>query len=289
MTIVETLTWANNKLKDQSTVDAPMLDAQLLLAKVLDVSKNYLFTHFDQELTQEQSDRFEKLVERRRHHEPLAYIVGWKEFYGRPFKVNPFVLIPRPETETLIEETKRLCQNATDTLIIDVGTGSGAIAVTLSAETGLPVIATDLSSEALVVAKQNARLHGVDDRLTFLHGSLLEPVATQMTATLDEVIIVANLPYLTSRQVIETAPEVRDFEPRQALDGGVDGLDVYHGLFAQLHDRRHDFPTKLTVLIEIDPAQDISAPQIVHHYFPNAATRLLKDLSLRTRVVVVAW
>ena len=125
MTIVESLTWANNKLKDESSVDAPMLDAQLLLAFVLDVSKNYLFTHFGQELTEKELKRFELLMDRRRHHEPLAYILGWKEFYSRPFRVNSFVLIPRPDTETMIEEAKRLAAQAQDTLFVDVGTGSG--------------------------------------------------------------------------------------------------------------------------------------------------------------------
>ena len=146
MTIVESLTWANNKLKDQSNVDAPMLDAQLLLAKVLDVSKNYLFTHFSQELTEAQFDRFELLTERRRHHEPLAYIVGWKEFYNRPFKVSNFVLIPRPDTETLIDEAKRLSAGAKDALFIDIGTGVGR-SPTLAAETRLPVLAVDVSSK----------------------------------------------------------------------------------------------------------------------------------------------
>ena len=288
MTIVESLTWANNKLKDQSNVDAPMLDAQLLLAKVLDVSKNYLFTHFSQELTEAQFDRFELLTERRRHHEPLAYIVGWKEFYNRPFKVSNFVLIPRPDTETLIDEARRLSAGAKDALFIDIGTGSGAIAVTLAAETRLPVLAVDVSSEALVIAEQNARLHEVADRVTFLHGSLIDPIKPEMTKSLGEVIICANLPYLTSRQLGMAPNEVRDYEPALALDGGVDGLDIYNEFFRQLAARRLDFPKKLTVLIEIDPDQRDSAPRLIQQYFPQTETQCVDDLSHRPRVVVTA-
>ncbi len=286
MTIVESLTWANNKLKNQSDVGAPMLDAQLLLACVLNVSKNYLFTHFSQELTEQQFDRFEALTERRRHHEPIAYIIGWKEFYGRPFKVSNFVLIPRPDTEVLIDETKRLCEGAKDLLLVDIGTGSGAIAVTLAAETGLPVLAVDVSQEALVIAQQNANVHGVADHMTFLHGSVIEPIKPEMTASLNEVIIVANLPYLTSRQFASSEPDLRDYEPRLAFDGGVDGLDVYNQLFRKLQARRGDFPRKLTVLIEIDPSQNESAPRLIKQYFPHADIRVMDDLSHQPRIVI---
>ncbi|MEK7105218.1 MAG: peptide chain release factor N(5)-glutamine methyltransferase [Patescibacteria group bacterium] len=286
MTIVESLTWANNKLKDESSVDAPMLDAQLLLAFVLDVSKNYLFTHFGQELTDDQMKRFESLMDRRRHHEPLAYILGWKEFYSRPFRVNSFVLIPRPDTEVLIEEAKKLVEGAQDTLFIDVGTGSGAIAVTLAAETKLPVIAVDLSPQALTLAEQNAKIHKVADRVTFLQSNLLKSLKPEVTRGLQEVIITANLPYLTTKQIALAESEVKDYEPRLALDGGVDGLDVYNELFRMLSGRRADFPKALTVLIEIDPGQHISAPHLILEYFPKAETRVVQDLANKPRVVI---
>lgn len=286
MTVVESLTWANNKLKEQSSISSPMLDAQLLLACVLDVSKNYLFTHFDQELTEQQFDRFESLTERRRHHEPIAYILGWKEFYQRPFKVNNFVLIPRPDTEVLIEEVKKMTIEAKDTLLIDVGTGSGAIAVTLAAETGLAVVAIDVSPEALVIAEQNSKLHNVADRVTFLHGNLLEPLKAEMTQSLNEVILCANLPYLSTRQVTATEPDVRDYEPRLALDGGVDGLDIYNELFRQLTYRRGNFPRKLTTLIEIDPSQKDSAPRLITSHFPHARNRVMEDLSHQARLII---
>lgn len=285
MTVVEALTWANNKLKDHA-IDAPMLDAQLLLASVLNVSKNYLFTHFAQELDEEQLTKFEALIERRRHHDPLAYIVGWQEFYKRPFSINNFVLIPRPDTETLIDEAIALAKDARDTVFLDIGTGSGAIAITLTLETSLPVIATDISSHALVVAKQNARINQAEDRLTFLNGSLIDPITPEMIMGLNEVIICANLPYLATRQWSQTQPEVHDYEPRLALDGGIDGLDIYHELFHSLAMRRADFPKKLTTLIEIDPDQVRSAPQLIAQHFPNAVSRVVEDLTHQPRVIV---
>ncbi len=263
-----------------------MLDAQLLLAFILNVSKNYLFTHFDQELTEEQLRRFESLMDRRRHHEPLAYILGWKEFYGRPFRVNSFVLIPRPDTEVLIEEAKKLVMGAQDTLFVDVGTGSGAIAVTLAAETNLPVIAIDLSPQALALAEQNAKIHKVDDRLTFLQSNLFESLKPETTRGLQEVIITANLPYLTPKQIALAESEVKDYEPRLALDGGVDGLDVYNALFQTLAARRADFPKSLTTIIEIDPDQHVSAPHLITEYFPKAESRIVNDLANKPRVVI---
>lgn len=296
MTIFEALTWANNKLKEHqdvdadtgSRLDAPMLDAQLLLASVLDVSKNYLFTHFAEELPETQLRQFDALVIRRVHHEPIAYILGWKEFFGRPLAVNPFVLIPRPETETLVSEATQLAGEGRDVLFIDVGTGSGAIAISLAAETGRPVIAVDISPRAITLAKKNARLHQVDDRVTFLAGNLLEPIERPMTKPVEHVIICANLPYLSTKQWANTQSEVHDYEPRLALDGGVDGLDIYNTLFHMIAERRDDFPNHLTVLFEIDPDQPLAAERLLKQHLPNGTCRVVQDLSEKPRVVIAS-
>lgn len=286
MQIMESLTWANNKLKGHGVSDAPMLDAQLLLAYVLDRPKNYLFTHMDESLSEGALERFEQLVERRSRHEPVAYILGWKDFYGRSFLVNPFVLIPRPETEQVVEAALAEATSGRDTLFIDIGTGSGAIAVTLAAESGLPVIAVDVSDRALTVARQNAAINKVDDRVTFVSGSLIDPIDPTNTKPLEQVVIVANLPYLSTRQWTQAQADVHDFEPRLALDGGVDGLELYNDLFRSLQLRRDDFPTQLSVVFEIDPDQRMGAPSVVKHYFPNAEVRVLNDLTNRARIVV---
>jgi release factor glutamine methyltransferase len=286
MQIMESLTWANNKLKEAGVVDAPMLDAQLLLAYVLDRPKNYLFTHMDQPLSEAALERFEQLIDRRARHEPVAYILGWKDFYKRPFVVNPFVLIPRPETEQVVEAALQEATGGRDTVFIDIGTGSGAIAVTLAAESGLPVIAIDVSDRALAVARQNAAINNVDDRITFVHGSLIDPIDSTITKPLERVVLVANLPYLSTRQWTQSQADVHDYEPRLALDGGVDGLELYNDLFRSLQLRRADFPAQLSVVFEIDPDQRTSAPSVVKHYFPNAEVRVLNDLTNRARIIV---
>lgn len=282
---MEALTWANNKLKEESEIDAPMLDAQLLLSHVLDTSKAFLFTHFDQELPAAQLERFEGLCERRLRHEPIAYILGRKEFFGRTFFVNPFVLIPRPETEGLIEVAVRSAKG-NDVLFIDIGTGSGAIAVTLAAETGRPVIAIDQSPRALSVAAQNAKTHFVAGAIQFLQGNLIEPIERQMVKPLHQVVICANLPYLTTREWQQTTRDVKEYEPREALDGGVDGLEAYHALLFALAVRRTDFPDKLTLIMEIDPGQNHSAPSLIRHFFPHAKPDILEDLTKHARLVV---
>ena len=291
---MEALTWANNKLKDHHDrdpangkgLDSPMLDAQLLMAFVLDVSKSYLFTHFDQKLREEQLEKFESFINRRIHHEPIAYILGWKEFYKRPFRINHYVLVPRPDTETLIDEAIARSKNSNDTLFIDVGTGSGAISITLAAETSLPVIATEVSARTLAVAENNAKINKVKDRVTFLHGNLIDPIDPKMIRGIDQVILCANLPYLTTKQWELTQPEVHDYEPRLALDGGVDGLVIYHELFQSIALRRKEFPANLTTIIEIDPNQQFSAVRLIEHHFPHAKNKVIKDLADKPRLII---
>lgn len=283
MTIVEALTWGNNKLKNVTTdagapvFETPMLDAQLLMAYTLNVPKHYLFTHFDQPLSDEQLSKFESLILRHVKREPIAYIIGWKEFYNRPFKVNPLVLIPRPETELIIDEVKKVSKDK-DAILLDIGTGSGIIGITLAAETGHPIIASDISPQALAIAKQNATLHKVDDQITYLEGDLLEPINEEEFHSLDMCTICANLPYLTTKQWQDAQPNVKDFEPRSALDGGIDGLEYYYTLFSDLQKRRHRFPKELHIFCEIDPSQKLAIRQLVIRFFPNAEIDVLNDL-----------
>jgi release factor glutamine methyltransferase len=287
MTILEALGLANNKLKNERANASPMLDAQLILAHILRVTKNYLFLHGDRELKPVELETFEGCIERRMRHEPVAYLTGAKEFFKRTFFVNPFVLIPRPETETLIEHAIEVMGESHDALIVDVGTGSGAIAVTLAAETGAPIIATDISERALAVARQNSALHKTEHRITFLLGHLLQPVPPRLTRSVKHMILCANLPYLTTRQWETAEKEVQMFEPRLALDGGVDGFAVYAELLAQLKKRRRDFPKQTTFLFEIDPEQRPMAERMVHEHFPkNPMPHFSPDLSGKIRVVV---
>jgi len=292
MTVMEALQWANEKLKHDAIGDSPMLDAQVLLAHAMEVSKSWLFTHLGEPLRAPQEDAFRKLIERRAAHEPVAYMVGEREFYGRPFTVNRFVLIPRPATETLVEAALPL---STDALFADIGTGSGAIAVTLAAESGTPVIATDYGREAITVAKLNAERNGVADLVDVRQGDLLDPLIklfekiTKPGAPLPykRLVICANLPYLTQAQWEAADRDVKDFEPKTALvGGGPDGLELYWKLFRQLSRARQNFPRKLTVLVEIDPDQTNRITALITHDFPGSTPHVLKDLEGFDRVVI---
>lgn len=268
-----------------------MLDAEVLLANQLDVSKAWLFGHFDTELKDAQLETFRKAVERRLNHEPVAYITGEKEFYRRLFKVNRSTLVPRPETEQLIDETIATSNTtAKDSLLFaDVGTGSGAIAVTLAAEIGLPVIATDIDIGALTVARQNANAHDVADLIAFRRGNLLNPVREILQSTDDtyeHLVICANLPYLANHQWKEGQKELH-FEPKTALVAGPDGLDAYWELFKQLQRHRSDFPKTVTVLLEIDPSQRESIKPLIKHRFPHTDMEIKNDLAGKARVVIV--
>jgi len=299
MTIVEVLKWANEKLKNESkeVSDSSMLDAQVLLAKVLDVPTSWLFAHFDKILKDEQLDIFRKLIKRRLNNEPVAYIIGEKEFYKRKFFVNSSTLIPRPATETLVEAAIKIAREESgQVLFADIGTGSGAIAITLAAETNLPVIASDISQSALTMAKKNSELNEVSGLVDFRQGDLLEPLLkifqavkkTSQQTICDHLIICANLPYLTTKQWANTMSDVRDFEPKSALEAGVDGLDLYWQLIRELKQHRNLFPSQLTILFEIDPDQKEKITSLVKRDFPLCKTIILNDMEGFERVIVAS-
>jgi release factor glutamine methyltransferase len=296
MTIVEALKWASEKLKKENkeTIDSSILEAQLLLAAILNTSTSWLFTHFDGELEEKNLSAFNQMIKRRLANEPVAYITGEKEFFGRKFFVNSATLIPRPATETLVEAAIKIAgEEKGEILFADVGTGSGVIAITLAAETGRPVIASDISAPALVVAKRNTENHGLTKLVDIRQGDLLEPLEKIFQAlkkTGDEpacghLIICANLPYLTSKQWENTMPDVRDHEPRSALEAGPDGLDLYWRLLRDLKQNRRLFPARLTVLLEIDPEQKEKITFLIKRDFPLVKIVVLKDLDGFDRIV----
>ncbi len=299
MTVLEALQWGSEKLKAGALPeDAPMIDAEVLLAAVMDVPKSWLFTHFSQDLKPRDEETYHKFIDRRIAREPVAYIMGKKEFYGRSFKVTKDTLIPRPATETLvaaaIESSKK--HTAEETVFADIGTGSGAIALSLAAETGIPVIATDASRGALEIARENARLLGYGSLFDAREGDLIEPLLTifralkkQDTAPVRHLVLCANLPYLTQAQVEETAADVRTHEPRGALiGGGDDGLDLYRHLLQSLRAAREILPEHVTILFEIDPSQREAIRSLIRAGFPLAMPRILEDMQGLDRVVVAA-
>ena len=246
-------------------IPEPRLEADLLVAHALGTDR----TH-----------RLAPLVARRLTREPLAYLLGWREFFGLPLVVRPGVLIPRPETETLVEEALRLARERYGgaPLVADVGCGAGAIAVALAVH--LPrarVYALDVSPVALEVTGENCRRHGVQQRVTLLQGDLLEPLPEPVD------LVAANLPYVPSGDFPTLQPEVQH-EPREALDGGPDGLRAIGRLLLQLPGRVRP---GASLLVECDPRQ---APRLVRRarrLFPAAAVRVLQDLAHLDRVLVV--
>jgi release factor glutamine methyltransferase len=300
---MEALKWANQELKspelDSSNIDkinSSMLDAQVLLAHSLNVSKSWLFTHFDKNIEIEKIENFQNLISRRKRSEPIAYIIGSKSFYKRDFYVNSFVLIPRPCTEMLVEEALDIVedQNSGSTLFVDAGTGSGSIAITLAAESGLPVIATDISMQALSIARKNAEKHDVTDIIDFRQGDILNPVISLIkkiksgnNLPFDQIIICANLPYLTTEQMDVIEKEVSQYEPRSALEAGPDGLNFYWKLFRDIAKNRDILTDNLSVLIEIDPSQTDSIKNIITHSFPFADYNVKKDLEGKNRLAII--
>jgi len=290
-------------------IEDPRLEARILMERCLGLSRVELYREPDRPLSPAELAAYESLVARRAGREPLAYVVGHREFFGLDFLVDRRVLVPRPETELLVEEALRVLGElplqrdrpplppraggaeqglrgergarslpSPAPVLADVGTGSGAIAVSLAVHRpDALVYAADVSAEALEVAAENARRHGVAGRVVPLLGDLLAPLPERVD------LIAANLPYVSAADLARAQPEVAR-EPRLALDGGADGLAVYRRLLAQA-------PGCLrpggALLFEIGAGQGSAAVEMAAQAFPGAAVRLLRDHAGLDRVVVV--
>jgi release factor glutamine methyltransferase len=265
----------------------PRLDAEVLLRHVLGLDRSALYAHPERRLSEAERRRFDALVERRAAGEPVAYLTGEREFMGLPFAVDRRTLVPRPETEVLVERALALLAGRPGTdddpvRVVDVGTGSGAIAVAVAAlaprPEGLRVFATDLSGPALAVARRNtARLLGPGrPRVDFVQGSLLEALRGPFD------LVLANLPYVPSEEVPGLPASVSRYEPALALDGGPDGLDLNRALLADLEGKLRPGGG---VLLECDPRQAPLLAGLVAAALPGAAVRTLRDLAGRDRVV----
>ncbi len=240
---------------ERKGVDNPRLNAEVLLAHLLGCRRLDLYLRFDQPLREDELDGYRELVRRRALREPLQYIRGLQEFWSLDFEVGPGVLIPRPETEILLQEALRLMKEGRvpgegTPRVLDLGTGTGVLAVCTSLEmTGARVWASDSSQAALNTARKNARRHNVAERIRFVRGDLLAPFR-QASRGFD--LILSNPPYVGSEEFGDLEPEVRDHEPRQALDGGPGGMEIIRRILA-------DAPSHLSsggrLLVEMDPRQ----------------------------------
>jgi len=259
--------------------DSPRLEAELLLAHVLSVERAYILAHPEHNLSPAESAHYRQLINRRAQHEPLAYLLGHQEFYGLDFYVSPAVLIPRSETELLVEEALAAARTSASRpwCVADVGTGSGAIAISLAVH--MPharVYATEASAEALAVAEANCRRHGVSERVVLLQGHLLTPVPEAVDC------IVANLPYVSHAEWDSLPVEVAVYEPRAALDGGSDGLAYIGELLASAAPYLRP---KGVILLEMGAAQGAAVRKLAEEHFPQAQVDLLRDYAHLDRVL----
>lgn len=237
-TIRRLLSWTTDFFAKRG-FESPRLEAEVLLAHVLDHARYQLYMHIDDVVSDAARSAFRDLVKRRSEGEPSAYLVGRKEFYALSFKVTPAVLIPRPDTEFLViealEALGKMVGRETPRLA-DVGTGSGCLAVAVARRSPqVRIVAIDRSAEALAVARENAQAHGVADRIDFCEGDLFEPLDPEDRFDL----IVSNPPYVATPVWETLEPTIKNFEPRLALDGGIDGLDVIRRLVDQAAVRLH--------------------------------------------------
>ena len=263
------------RLSLRPVTEAARLEAEVLLAHVLQVSRAALLAHPERVPSARQLSYYRNLVRRRAADYPLPYLLGYAEFYSLEFEVSPEVLIPRPETETLVD-LALACQPGT---VVDVGAGSGCIAVSLALH--LPdatIYAIEISRAALAVAQRNAERHRVTDRVQFIVGDVLAP----RPAPVD--LIVSNPPYVSTSECAQLPPSIRDYEPRLALDGGADGLDVIRRLFLDAPGVLH---AGGKLLIEIGAEQGEAVTQLAYTYFPGATVRVHPDLAGRDRVLEV--
>ncbi len=262
---------------------APVLDSRLLLEQVLSVNHSYLIAHDGERLSVEQELQYRSLLNRAARKVPIPYLVGKVQFLGLDIKVAPEVLIPRPETERLVQYAREWVVGNFGELapvhIVDVGTGSGCIA--LSVARNLPmakVEATDISAVALKIAQDNARALGLDERVIFHHGPFLDPILE----TPD--LVIANLPYIADHEWTSLDDGVKWYEPDVALRGGSDGLDGIRQLLAQASDR---LAAGAALFIEIGWQQGKAVTRVAQSTFPSAKITVLPDYSGIDRVVSI--
>ena len=300
-TVRRILEWTTAHLRKHGS-ESPRLDAEILLAYARQCPRVQLYVQYDQELTDPQRAAMRELVKRRANREPVAHLVGRREFFSLEFEVTKDTLTPRPDTETLVVELLELAKTRrtafqgrsqdhvaeTDGLgrpsygvsILEIGTGTGCIAVSVAVN--LPyakIVATDVSEAALAVARRNAEKHGVADRIEFLHGDLFAPIPAG--APFD--LIVSNPPYIGEHELPKLPEEVSRHEPRAALVAGPDGLDVIRRLLAE--SPRHLVPGG-SLLFEFAPEQAHTVESLATAAGQYAAVRVVKDLSRAERVAI---
>ncbi len=272
------LTWTADYFSGQGS-DSPRLDAEVLLAESLGCKRIELYTRFDEEPPADVRTKYRGLVKQRANGMPVAYLVGRREFYSMEFEVTRDVLIPRPETEDLVVRALDWLKEHPGSKVVDIGTGSGAIAIAIAKHApNAQVTAVDVSSEALAVAQRNAERHGVADSIQFIQSDLLDAVSEPTKIDL----ILSNPPYVITNELMALDPTVRDYEPHLALDGGPEGTTVIEKLLTQIADRLAEGGASF---LEIGPSIADRVETLVDQAEGLQLQAMIKDLAGHKRIV----
>lgn len=280
-TISGALGWGDRLLKERG-IESPRLNAELLLRKALEIDHVQVYLYSDRFLTQPQFTSYKSLINKRIKGEPIQYILGNREFWSLDLKVTPDVLIPRPETELLVEETLKIFRGDRNLTLrfMEVGTGSGAIAIALAKELqGCFILAEDISWRAIVVAKENARIQGVSDNIRFLVGDLFPPLK-ESRSRFD--LILSNPPYVASSKISALPREIGGFEPRIALDGGPDGLEFFRRIIRGSVSFLKDGGW---LMLEIGEGQGEAVTEMIRNTGLFASPCIIKDDSGADRII----
>ena len=282
-TILRLLNWTTQYFY-KNRIESPRLNAEVLLAHSLKTDRLNLYLNYDKPLNKEELKQYKKLIQRRGKREPLQYIIGCQEFRSLKFKVTKGVFIPRPETEILVEEALKafLYNKSSEKTInvLDLGTGSGAIAISLAKELQRgKIIATDISDTAIHIARENAKAHGVEKNITFLNGAFFVPVKEKIGFF---HLIISNPPYINAEDFADLQPEVRDFEPKIALNGREEGLKFYRQILPQAgkHLLKEGW-----LMLEVGKGQAEKVAKLIESTGQFALISIAKDLSGIERVV----
>jgi len=298
MKIKELLRWGNQELKKEKEIESPLKEAEILLIKVLKKENKFkkriqkypeIIFYQDEKVNSPVIFNYHNLIARRKKLEPIAYLTGEKEFYGLNFKVNKNVLIPRPETELLVEEALKIiknesCQTKKIYKIADIGTGSGCIAISLAKKLkkeklNFKILATDISPQAISIASFNARKHKVDNLIKFYPGNLFASIKERID------LILANLPYVSQKEIKNLPATIKNYEPPIALNGGKDGLEIYHRLIKKVYF--YIKPQKSKLILEIGPHQKEKILKLINKYLPSVKIKVIKDYANLNRLLII--
>ncbi|MFC1579757.1 peptide chain release factor N(5)-glutamine methyltransferase [Thermodesulfobacteriota bacterium] len=283
---IKELLQVTSKYLTEKNIESPRLCSEILLAHLLQTTRVELYLHFEKPLHDREIESYRALIRRRLAREPVQYITGVQEFWSMDFQVGPQVLIPRPESEVLVEQavslyTKGDMPGGEHPRILDLGTGSGALAIAVASEIGSASIwASDISEEALNIARSNAERHGLEERIQFKTGDLLTHYRPE-EVTFD--LILSNPPYITSSEFDALPPEVRSFEPRLALDGHEQGLYYIEKIIHQAPEKLND---NGWLLLEMDPRQIPWALEMISEDDRYGHADRIRDYSNRDRVII---